>query len=68
MKAPLILLADGYQTWKIMEPDYGFGKDLTPGGREGHDRRYKEFCTIKGTLHEALGKLHQIERSRVDDD
>ncbi len=49
----LILLCDGYDTWKIMKPRTLYSAD---------DRRYVEACTVYGHLADAMEVLGQLER------
>jgi hypothetical protein len=60
--APLVLLQDGYSTWRILGPHVLYGGDL---GLEGSDRRYEELATVRGNLFDATARLHELEKGRV---
>lgn len=67
LKAPLILLESGFNTWRILEPGYDFGAYMGLGShpsRNQEDRRYSEKCIVKGSVFEALTVLHELEASR----
>jgi hypothetical protein len=60
-QAPLVLLQNGYETWRILGPHVLYGGDL---GVEGPDRRYVELAIVKGTLYDATARLHELEKGR----
>lgn len=64
-QAPLILIEDGYQRWKIMEPHHQFGQPLLASGAR-EERRYRTLCIVTDeNMFRALEVLYQLEAARA---
>jgi hypothetical protein len=61
VKPPRVLLYDGHKTWRVLRPNYSYGKPMPYGRRE--DRRYVEECVVHGDYDEAHRVLHRLESS-----
>jgi hypothetical protein len=61
-QAPLVLLQNGHETWRILGPHVLYGGEL--GVSEGQDRRYVELATVHGSLYDATARLHELEKGR----
>ena len=63
MKGHLVVLEDGYETWRILGPTILFG-DKWDDGRYT-DVRYEELCIVKGPIRKAFDRVAELERGRV---